>query len=160
VKAILLILSSCMLAGAALADTVADLQAREQAWVDALMESDLAAFDEIMHPAFRLFRTQPEDVAIDKQAYLQMSGMNVSCAEITSFDAEIIAGDVAVVQLTMSLDWQQEGRGPLPPHFELIDTWRRQEDGVWRVLSRISQPAHAPPSGMTSKCAGPARTDG
>lgn len=151
--------SYCMLAAAALADTAVDLKAREQAWVDALVESDLAAFDEIMHPEFRLFRTEPEDVAISKRAYLQTPGMSVSCAEITSFDAEIIAGDVAVVHLTMSLDWQQEGRGPLPPHFELIDTWRRQEDGVWRVLSRISQPADAPPPDIKTKCASPLRTN-
>lgn len=73
VRAVLLFLNFCMISTATLADTAADLKAREQAWVDALLESDLAAFDEIMHPAFRLFRTEPEDVAISKQGYLQMA---------------------------------------------------------------------------------------
>jgi ketosteroid isomerase-like protein len=135
------------------AQAAAAVTAREQAWADALVANDLATVDEIMHPAFRLVRTYADGV-IDKQTYLEAPGMSASCVDITSSDIRIVAGDVAVAQLTMTLDWQQAGRGPLPPHFVLTDTWWRDEQGVWRVLSRVSQLADEPPPGVGTRCAG------
>ena len=63
-----------------------------------------------------------------------MSGMSATKVDVTSADIRV-DGDVAVAFAAWSLNWRQEGRGPLPPHFKLTDTWVRGADGIWLDLS-------------------------
>lgn len=116
----------------------APIMAQEEAWAEALLAADMEAIDALMHPNFRLIRSYGEAAPIDKATYLGMPGMSASAIEITSAEVEI-SNRVAVAQLSMTLDWQQEGVGKLPPHFDLTDVWLQADDGTWRILSRVSQ---------------------
>lgn len=146
----LAIAATLILASCATTETVAvetdPIMAQEQAWADALVANDMAAVDALMHRDFRLVRAYGEDAPIDKATYIGMTGMSAESADITSAEIVDVNGNVAVVRLTMSLDWQQEGFGPLPPHFKMTDTWMESDDGVWQILSRVSLLDDAPPS--------------
>lgn len=119
--------------------------AQEKAWAAALVEADLDTVADLMHPDFRLIRTYSDALPISKEAYLGMTGMSVEFVEVTSANIEVV-DNVAVAQATWSLDWSQEGVGKLPPHFKLTDVWLKSENGTWRIISRISQVADAPPA--------------
>lgn len=120
------------------------VSAQEHTWAAALIAGDLDTVDSIMHRDFRLVRTYADALPISKEAYLGMQGISASRVEVTSVTITEEAGPIVIARVTMSMDWQQEGVGKLPPHFDLIDTWIRGEDGVWRVLARVSQTADAP----------------
>lgn len=113
--------------------------AQEEAWASALLAKDLSIVDSIMHRDFRLVRAYGDAPPISKEAYLGMEGMSVSMAEVTSVAVISETGPIVVTRVAWSMDWAQEGVGKLPPHFDMIDTWIRGKDGVWQVLSRISQ---------------------
>lgn len=125
--------------------------AQENAWAAALVAGDLDAVSSIMHRDFRLVRTSNDAQPINKQSYLGMKGMSASVVDVTSVTITEEAGPVVIARVTWSLDWQQEGVGKLPPHFDMIDSWIRGEDGVWRVLARVSQIADAPYRGQTAE---------
>lgn len=120
------------------------ISAQENAWAAALIAGDLDTVDSLMHRDFRLVRTYSDALPISKEAYLGMQGMSASRVEVTSVTITEEAGPIVIARVTMSMDWQQEGIGKLPPHFDLLDTWIRGEDDVWRVLARVSQIADAP----------------
>jgi ketosteroid isomerase-like protein len=120
------------------------ITAQEEAWAAALLADDLATVDALMHRDFRLVRTYGDAPPITKDMYLGMEGMSASSAEVTSVRIAEHAGPVVVARVTWSLDWQQEGVGKLPPHFDMIDTWVKADDGSWKILSRISQIAPGP----------------
>lgn len=122
----------------------AEILAQEEAWAAALVDSDLDTVASMMHRDFRLVRTYGDTPPISKEMYLGMEGMSASSAEVTSVTIIEEAGPVTVARVTWSLDWEQEGVGKLPPHFDMIDTWIKGEDGVWRILARISQVADGP----------------
>ena len=119
------------------------IQAQEKAWAAALVAGDLDAVSSILHRDFRLVRTYGDTPPISKQTYLGMNGMSASAVDVTSVTITEVAGPIVVARVTWSLDWQQEGVGKLPPHFDMIDSWIKGEDGVWRVLARVSQIAGA-----------------
>lgn len=125
--------------------------AQENAWAAALVAGDLDAVSSIMHRDFRLVRTYNDAQPISKQSYLGMKGMSASAADVTSVTITEDAGPVVIARVTWSLDWQQEGVGKLPSHFDMIDSWIKGEDGVWRVLARVSQIADAPNRGQTGE---------
>ncbi len=143
--AIMLCLVTASCVTAELTDNSTDpVMAQETAWTEALLANDMDAVDALMHPNFRLIRAYAEGApAIDKAAYIGTPGMSANSIEITSVDIEIIE-KVAIAKLAMTLDWQREGVGKLPPHFDLTDTWLLGEDGTWRILSRVSQLAAGP----------------
>ncbi len=118
--------------------------AQEKAWASALVASDLPEVDSIMHRDFRLVRAYSDAPPISKEAYLSMEGMSASMAEVTSVALISETGPIVVARVTWSMDWAQEGVGKLPPHFDMIDTWMKGKDGVWKVLSRVSQIADGP----------------
>lgn len=146
----LAIAAALTLAGCATMDTAAvetgPIMAQQEIWADALVANDMATVDALMHPDFRLVRAYGDGAPIDKASYLGMEGMSADSAEITSAEVVDVNGNVAVMRLTMSLDWQQEGYGPLPPHFKMTDTWMENEDGVWQILSRVSLLDDSPPT--------------
>ena len=110
----------------------------EQRWVNALIAVDLDAVDNLMHRDFRLIRTYSDGPPISKEMYLGMKGMKVNAAEVTSIQIAEDTGTVVVARTKWTLDWQQEGIGKLPPNFDMIDTWVKDKDGKWRILSRVS----------------------
>ncbi len=118
--------------------------AQEKAWAAALLLGDLDTVASIMHRDFRLVRAYGDARPISKEMYLGMEGMSASSADVTSVTITEEAGAIVVARVTWSMDWEQEGVGKLPPHFDMIDTWVKGEDGVWRVLARVSQIANAP----------------
>lgn len=126
-------------------DKAADaILAQEKAWGAALLAGDLETVDALMHRDFRLIRAYGDAPPITKEMYLGMEGMSASSVEVTSVKITEEAGPIAVARVTWSLDWSQEGVGKLPPHFDMIDTWVKGEDGTWRILSRVSQIADGP----------------
>lgn len=118
--------------------------AQEEAWAAALVADDLDKVASIMHRDFRLVRTYSDAPPINKEAYLGMNGMSVAMADVTSVAIIAEIGSIAVARVTMSMEWAQEGVGELPPNFELIDTWKRDSEGGWRILSRVSHVADKP----------------
>ncbi len=118
---------------------------QEKAWVAALLTGNMDVVDAMMHPEFRLVRAYSDAAPIDKASYLGMTGMSASSGEVTSAQIDV-TDNVAVAQVTWSLDWQREGVGKLPPHFNLTDIWLREGDGKWRIISRVSQVASSPPA--------------
>jgi hypothetical protein len=68
-------------------------------------------------------------------------------AVATKFLSDHIFGNrekVVVARVTWTLDWEQEGVGKLPPNFDMIDTWKKNENGIWQILSRVSQMLNEP----------------
>lgn len=118
---------------------------QETAWAQALVAGNMNAVDTLMHSDFRLIRTYSDAPPIDKAAYLGMTGMSTTSVEVTSVRAEVV-DNVATAQATWSLDWQREGVGKLPPHYKVTDIWIKETDGIWRIISRVSQLADAPPA--------------
>lgn len=131
-------------ANAPLSQAAEEILAQEKAWAAALVANDMNTVSAIMHRDFRLKRVYGDALPISKDMYLGMEGMSASSAEVTSFEVSKEMGNVAVASVTMTLDWQQEGVGKLPPHFDIIDTWQKNDAGVWQILSRVSQVAEKP----------------
>ncbi|GAB4251140.1 MAG: hypothetical protein Tsb0034_30160 [Ekhidna sp.] len=117
---------------------------QETAWASALVAEDLSFVASIMHDDFRLIRTYGDVPPISKEMYLGMKGMSVSSAEVTSMDIIAEMDSIVVARTTWTLDWEQEGVGKLPPHFDVIDIWKKNKDGIWQILSRVSQIADKP----------------
>ncbi len=125
---------------------VADaIKAQEAHWAASLLRGDLDAVDALMHPNFRLVRAYSDGPAISKADYLGMEGMSANAADVTSVAIVEKAGPIVVARVTWTMDWSQEGYGKLPPHFDMIDTWVKGDDGAYRILSRVSQLADGPP---------------
>jgi len=118
--------------------------AQEKAWATALLADDLDTVAAMMHRDFRLVRAYGDALPISKEMYLGMEGMSASTADVTSVIITEEVGPIVVARVTWTMDWEQEGVGKLPPHFDMIDTWVEDEGGVWRILSRVSQVADGP----------------
>ena len=149
-KIIAIIVSSIAFLGAAQAGENSApgklIEAQENVWATALLAGDLETVNALMHRDFRLIRAYSDGPPITKAMYLGMEGMKANEVEVTSVKVVETAGPIVVTRVTWSLDWSQEGVGKLPPHFDMLDTWVKGEDNVWRILSRVSQIADAPPS--------------
>ena len=120
------------------------IRAQEEAWAAALLAGDLEKVASIMHRDFRLVRAYGDSPPISKEMYLGMEGMSATSVDVTSVNITEDADSIVVARVKWSLDWEQEGVGKLPPHFDMIDTWTLGQDGVWRILARVSQIADAP----------------
>lgn len=123
--------------------TAEEILSQEKAWAGALLEYDLATVDSIMHRDFRLKGFIGDQQPVSKEMYLGMKGMSATLIEVTSVIIVEEMGPIAVARVTWTLDWARNGV-KLPPHFDMIDTWMKREDGTWQVLSRISQPVAKP----------------
>nr|WP_197501300.1 nuclear transport factor 2 family protein [Hyphomonas sp. Mor2] len=147
-KAISTVLVATLLLGSACAQdevtTESQILAQEEAWAAALLANDLDSVDAMMHRDFRLVRAYGTAPPISKEMYLGMEGMSASSADVTSVNIVSEAGPIVVARVTWSMDWAQEGVGKLPPHFDMFDTWVKEDDGEWLILSRVSQIADAP----------------
>lgn len=116
-----------------------EILAQETSWALALAAHDLKFVTSIMHDDFRLIRAYGEAPPISKDMYLGMKGMSVSLAEVTSMNIATEMDSIVVARTTWTMDWEQEGVGKLPPHFDMIDIWKKNKDGIWQILSRVSQ---------------------
>jgi len=121
-----------------------EILAQEKAWADALVANDMNTVASIMHRDFRLIRAYGDAPPISKEMYIGMEGISAISADVTSLNISEEMDSIVVVRITMTLDWEQEGVGKLPPHFDMIDIWQKSDDGVWQILSRISQIAEKP----------------
>jgi len=121
-----------------------EILAQENAWASALVAGDLKFVASIMHDDFRLIRAYGDAPPISKEMYLGMEGMSASSADVTSVNVSTEMDSIVVARVTWTLDWEQEGVGKLPPHFDMIDTWKKGEDGIWQIFSRVSQMADKP----------------
>ena len=124
--------------------TTNEILAQENAWASALVANDLKFVASIMHDDFRLIRAYGDAPPISKEMYLGMEGMSASSADVTSVNVSTEMDSMVVARVTWTLDWEEEGVGKLPPHFDMIDTWKKGEDGIWQILSRVSQMADKP----------------
>ncbi|WP_149277714.1 nuclear transport factor 2 family protein [Pareuzebyella sediminis] len=116
-----------------------EILAQETAWASALVADDLNFVASIMHNDFRLIRAYGDAPPISKDMYLGMKGMSASLAEVTSLNIATEMDSIVVARTTWTLDWEQEGVGKLPPHFDMIDIWKKNKNGIWQILSRVSQ---------------------
>ena len=116
-----------------------EILAQEKAWTAALVSDDLNFVASIMHNDFRLIRAYGDAPPISKEMYFGMKGMSASSAQVTSVNISTEMDSIVVARVTWTLDWEQEGVGKLPPHFDMIDTWKKNENGIWQILSRVSQ---------------------
>ena len=105
---------------------------------------DLNFVASIMHNDFRLIRAYGDAPPISKEMYLGMKGMSASSAQVTSVNISTKMDSIVVARVTWTLDWEQEGVGKLPPNFDMIDTWKKNENGIWQILSRVSQMLNEP----------------
>jgi ketosteroid isomerase-like protein len=121
-----------------------DIMFQEKKWAEALVDEDLNFVASIMHDDFRLIRAYGNAPSISKEMYPGMKGMSVSSAEVTSLNVCTEMDSIVVARTTWTLDWEQEGIGKLPPHFDVIDIWKMNQDGIWQVLSRVSQTVDKP----------------
>ncbi|MEM9829919.1 MAG: nuclear transport factor 2 family protein [Bacteroidota bacterium] len=124
-----------------------EIMAQEKKWASALVASDMKTVDSIMHRDFRLKRVYGDALPISKEMYLGMPGMSAEKMDVTHFEILEELGAIVVAKTAMSMDWQQEGVGKLPPYSVSIDIWQRNENGSWQVLSRVSQILDEPYSG-------------
>ena len=147
-KKICFVIGASLFAGSAIAGEKSEIKdaivAQEKTWAASLLAEDLDTVANLMHRDFRLIRAYSDQPPITKEMYLGMEGMSATSADVTSVKITEKAGPVVVTRVTWSMDWQQEGVGKLPPHFDMIDTWVKGEDGAWRILSRVSQIADGP----------------
>ena len=116
-----------------------EILAQETAWASALVADDLNFVASIMHDDFRLIRAYGDAPPISKDMYLGMKGMSASLAEVTSLNIATEMDSIVVARTTWTLDWEQEGVGKLPPHFDMIDIWKKNTDGIWQILTRLSK---------------------
>ena len=116
-----------------------EILAQETAWASALVADDLNFVASIMHDDFRLIRAYGDAPPISKDMYLGMKGMSVSSAEVRSVNITTEMDSIVVARTIWTLDWEQKGVGKLPPHFDVIDIWKKNKDGIWQILSRVSQ---------------------
>jgi len=116
----------------------------ENAWASALVADDLDFVASIMHNDFRLIRAYGDAPPISKDMYLGMKGMNVLSADVTSVNVTSEMDSIVVARTTWTMNWEQEGVGKLPPHFDVIDTWKKNKNGNWQILSRVSQTVDKP----------------
>lgn len=121
-----------------------EILAQENAWASALVANDLNTVESMMHRDFRLNRAYGDAPPISKEMYLGMKGMSASEADVTSVRISEEMDSIVVARVTWTMDWQQEGVGKLPPHFDMIDTWKKNKNGDWQILSRVSQIADKP----------------
>ena len=147
-KKIWLVVIATLFAGSAFAGEKSEIKdailAQEKSWAASLLANDLETVANLMHRDFRLVRAYSDEPPITKEMYLGMQGMSATSADVTSVKVTEKAGPIVVTRVTWSMDWQQEGAGKLPPHFDMIDTWVKGEDGAWQILSRVSQIADGP----------------
>jgi ketosteroid isomerase-like protein len=111
-----------------------EIQAQEKAWAAALVSDDLNFVASIMHNDFRLIRAYGDAPPISKEMYLGMKGMSASSAQVTSVNISTKMDSIVVARVTWTLDWEQEGVGKLPPNFDMIDTWKKNENGIWHLI--------------------------
>jgi len=116
-----------------------EILAQETAWASALVADDLNFVASIMHDDFRLIRAYGDAPPISKDMYLGMKGMSASLAEVTSMNITTEMDSIVVARTTWTMDWEKEGVGKLPPHFDMIDIWKKNKNGTWQILSRVSQ---------------------
>jgi ketosteroid isomerase-like protein len=116
----------------------------ENAWASALVADDLNFVASIMHNDFRLIRAYGDAPPISKDMYLGMKGMSVLSADVTSVKVSTEMDSIVVARTTWTMNWEQDGVGKLPPHFDVIDTWKKNKNGEWQILSRVSQTVDKP----------------
>jgi len=121
-----------------------EILAQENAWAAALVANDMSTVASLMHRDFRLIRAYGDAPPISKEMYLGMEGMSALSADVTSLNISEEMDSIVVARITMTLDWEQEGVGKLPPHFDMIDIWKKSDGGMWQILSRISQTVEEP----------------
>jgi|GEM_PF-1579413 len=121
-----------------------EILAQEKTWAEALVANEMNIVAPIMHRDFRLIRAYGDAPPISKEMYLGMKGMSALSADLTSLNISEEMDSIVVARITMTLDWEQEGVGKLPPHFDMIDIWKQNDVGMWQILSRISQIAEEP----------------
>ena len=125
-------------------EAIEEILAQENAWAAALVANDMSTVASLMHRDFRLIRAYGDAPPISKDMYLGMEGMSALSADVTSLNISEELDSIVVARITMTLDWEQEGVGKLPPHFNMIDIWKKSDGGMWQILSRISQIAKEP----------------
>ena len=98
-------------------------------YIDSVQNSDVARFDEILAEDFRC--TNPDGTFLDRQEFLEQTGMAVSISDLQANDVLIRQfGDCAVIHATTSyLDAQSNRK-----YGRYTDVWIKDK-GAWLAVS-------------------------
>jgi len=116
-------------------DPLAEVEARERQWAQALLTGDLEAFDDLLHAEFRLVRLYVDQPPISKAAYIAMEGIIVDRADYDILSSSV-RDDMVSITLEFDIDWRMEGRGPLPGRTICSDIWVPVAQS-WKILQRV-----------------------
>ena len=113
--------------------------AAEDQWLHAVLQRDVAAAEQILHPDYVLIvgiEGQPLRVHTRAQWLEMLPHYRISAHSITDRQVRLY-GDVAVVTLLWTQTAQTPGSRDISGNFLLTDIWTFA-DGVWRVTERHS----------------------
>lgn len=107
-------------------DTLAQLN---RDYIDAVQNSDVARFDQILAADFRC--SNPDGTLIDREGFLAQTARPVTISNLAANDVEIrLFGDVAIIHATTSYTLPDGS----PGHGRYTDVWARH-DGQWLAVS-------------------------
>jgi ketosteroid isomerase-like protein len=107
----------------------------QEAWMQAWIDGDVAACEQLLAPEFRLRSVASDDV-VDRAEWLRQVQAGRVVATGFSHDVMdvVVAGDTAVTMSRISQQAQIDGRD-WSATLHVTDTWVRR-DGRWQVLAR------------------------
>ena len=98
-------------------------------YIDAVQNSDVARFDQILAADFRC--SNPDGMLVDRDGFLAQTARPVTISDIAAHDVEIrLFGDVAIIHATTSYTLPDGS----PGHGRYTDVWARQ-NGQWLAVS-------------------------
>lgn len=98
-------------------------------YIDAVQNSDVARFDQILAADFRC--SNPDGTLVDRDGFLAQTARPVTISDIAAHDVEIrLFGDVAIIHATTSYTLPDGS----PGHGRYTDVWARQ-NGQWLAVS-------------------------
>jgi ketosteroid isomerase-like protein len=98
-------------------------------YIDAVQNSDVARFDQILAADFRC--SNPDGTLVDRDGFLAQTARPVTISDIAAHDVEIrLLGDVAIIHATTSYTLPDGS----PGHGRYTDVWARQ-NGQWLAVS-------------------------
>lgn len=130
-------------------DLAAAIEARSAAWMQAWVDQDHAVLEDSLAPDYALIVSAMPGQRMDRDRWLATSSA-YRCSRFAYRDVQVrdLAPGLAVMS---SIADQQAKMGEVDRSgsFFLVDVWRLEPDGQWRVCSRYS--AHPEPAGASSR---------
>lgn len=130
-------------------DTAAIVHARSAAWMQAWVDQDRAILEDSLAPDYALIVSAMPDKRMDRALWLATCDRYVA-SSFAYRDVQVreLAPGLAVMS-AIADQKAKMGEVDRSGSFFLVDVWRLEPDGKWRVCSRYS--AHPEPVGASSQ---------